>query len=350
MIKTEDQSFLTFSFGGLKFAVNALSVKEIFYLPELTPVEEMPDYIAGVMNLRGKIIPVMDLNIRFGRLQKPYSLTDRVITLITEEDYPIGIIVNEVNDFLNIPMTSIEPPPVFGHDKDCFVSFIASLAKLESGILMILKLDRLTDRLSDFSGVTAHLVTHEETACKTGDTPVFCFGITPEELTAFRERSRNLMAAPADETLAESIPVAVVGISGEYYGIEISYVQEFAMIHGVTPVPCCPGHIIGNMNLRGNVLTLIDIRGIFDLPLSDGASEVKAIVISNGDLTLGLAVDDILDIVHIHPSEMVQSPSGLREGKEKYIRGTASYGDRVMSVIHISKMLSEGELTVNEEI
>lgn len=346
MIKTENQSFLTFSLGSLKFAVNALNVREIFYLPELTPVEEMPDYIAGIMNLRGKIIPVMDLNIRFGRPQECYSLTDRVITISMEDGNPVGIIVNEVNDFLSIPLTAIEPPPVFGHDKEHFVSFIASFAKMENGILMILKLDRL----ADFSGMTDRLGANEDAYGRTREKAAFGAGADPEELTVFRKRAEDLMAAPEVESLSESMPVAVAGISGEYYGIEIGYVQEFAMIHCVTPLPCCPGHIVGNMNLRGNVLTLIDIRGIFDLPLPDEKSETKAIVVSNDDIVVGLAVDEILDIVHIHPSEMVQPPSGLREGKEKYIRGTAPYDGKVMSVIHISKILADGELTVNEEI
>lgn len=346
MAETENRSFLTFSLGGLKFAVNALNVREIFYLPELTPVEEMPDYIAGIMNFRGKIIPIMDLNLRFNRSKAPYSLTDRVITLTTGEGKPIGIIVNEVDDFLNIPATAIEPPPVFGRDKECFHSFITSLAKMENGILMILELDRLFD----FSGISAHLRTNEDVSIKTAEKPVFCSGITSEERMVFCKRTRDLMAEPAVETHSESMPIAVAEISGEYYGIEIRHVQEFTRVHRVTPIPCCPGHIVGNMNHRGNVLTLIDIRGLFDLPLPDEKSEEKVIVVSCGDIVLGLAVDDILDIVHIHPSEMVQTPSGLREGKEQYIRGTFSYGENMMSVIHISKILSAGELTVNEEI
>lgn len=345
-MNTENQSFLTFRLGSLKFAVSAMNIRELFYLPELTPVEEMPDYMAGVMNLRGKIIPVMDLNKRFGRPRQPYLLADRVITIITEDGNLIGIIVNEIHDVLNISVKDMEEPPASCHEKEHLTSFITALAKLDSGILMILNLDRLS-RSSD---ITAPVATEEGERAETGEKLEFCPWATPEDLAVFHERARELMATPGIESLSESMPVAVTEISGEFYGIELGSVQEFASIHLVTPVPCCPAHIIGNMNLRGNVLTLIDIRGIFDLPVPDAKSEAKAIVVSNQDIVVGLAVDEILDIVHIHPSDMLESPSGLREGKEKYIMGTAPYDGKVMNLINISKILSDGYLTVNEEI
>lgn len=344
--ETDNQSFLTFRLGNLKFAINVLNVREIFHLSELTPVEEMPDYMAGVMNLRGKIIPVMDLNLRFGRPRERYMLTDRIVTIVTEDGNMTGVIVSEIHDVLTIPGSATEQPPSFGHEKESLASFVVSLAKMGSDILMILDLERLVH----FSRMTDQPEKDGEVLGDAGEKLVFCPEASPEEMAVFHARSVELMGSSGLESISESIPVAVADISGEFYGIDLASVQEFAMIHGITPVPCCPAHIIGNMNLRGNVLTLIDIRGVFDLQFSDAKSEAKAIVVSSGDIVVGLAVDDILDIIHIHPSEMVQSPSGLREGKEKYIRGTAPYEGRVMSIINIPKILAGGELTVNEEI
>lgn len=346
MINTENQSFLTFRLGSLKFAVNSVNVREIFYLPELTPVEEVPNYIAGVMNLRGKIIPVLDLNIRFGHPRDRYLLSDRIITVLTEEGDLTGIIVNEVNDVLCIPLTAMEPPPEFVHGKESLTSFISSLSKINEAILMVLNLERLIH----FSNVQIAEDRDEAVCSETGERLAFCPWASQDEMAIFKERARELMTEPEVESLSETLHVAVAGISGEYYGITLDAVQEFASIHLVTPIPCCPGHIVGNMNLRGNVLTIVDIRGIFDLPVQDAKAEGKAIVVSKEDIVVGLAVDEIIDIIHIHSSEMVHAPSALNEGKEKYLIGTAPYEGRIMNIINISKVLFEGNLTVNEEI
>lgn len=121
---------LTFTLRNELFAVDATAVKEIVWLPELTPAEEMPDYIVGVFNLRGHIVPVVDLNVRFGHTQERYSISDRVIILevrssepgVRREENPpeppfskggeggfaVGIIVNDVHDVISVSESDIE--------------------------------------------------------------------------------------------------------------------------------------------------------------------------------------------------------------------------------------------------
>lgn len=345
-MKKENSTFLTFSLGNLKFAINALNVMKIFHLPELTPVEEMPRYVPGVMNLNGKIMPVMDLNLRFERPGERYLLTDQVIALMTGDGEMTGIIANDIHDVLHIPESAMEQPPAFGHDREALSSFVISLAKMGNGILMVLD----PEKLALFQGIREEIRTEEELHPEQGEKLIFCPGATSGEMAVFRDRARELMADTDKKTPAETTAVAVALISGEYYGISLDFVQEFAMIHCITPVPCCPSHILGNMNLRGNILTLIDIRGLFDLPLHDEKNDAKAIVVSHGEIIAGLAVDDIIDIIHIRPSQMVPSPAGLREEKEKYINSTAPYGGKVISIIQVSKVLGNGELTVDDEI
>ena len=88
---------LIFTLRGGVYAVPASAVREILWLPELTPVEESPRYVAGVLNLRGRIVPVIDLNVRFGHAPRPYHLEDSVI-LFEWEDAIAGLIVNSVRD------------------------------------------------------------------------------------------------------------------------------------------------------------------------------------------------------------------------------------------------------------
>ena len=97
----QESSYLTFSFNKLRYAIPTLSVQEIFFLPEVTPVPETPKDIIGIINVRGTIIPVMDLNQRFGYSSINYRLEDSII-VINWQELKVGIIVNEVYDVRNI--------------------------------------------------------------------------------------------------------------------------------------------------------------------------------------------------------------------------------------------------------
>ena len=151
-----EQSFLTFNLHGLLLAVGTKVVKEIIWLPELTLIEECPPYIAGVFNMRGRIVPVMDLNIRFGHALQRYSCSDRVIILDVSElatEIPeqqsllptrksqidlIGIIVNEVLDVIAVPVNLIEPPPFEIQGIRPHPHFVQGEAKTGEDIIMIL--------------------------------------------------------------------------------------------------------------------------------------------------------------------------------------------------------------------
>jgi purine-binding chemotaxis protein CheW len=113
----EPQQYLTFVIGGETFAIGILRIKEIIEFSGLTTVPMMPECIRGVINLRGAVVPVLDLAARFGR--KPGEATRRTCIVIVEvesqeESQDIGVIVDAVNEVLEIPGSDIEPPPSFG--------------------------------------------------------------------------------------------------------------------------------------------------------------------------------------------------------------------------------------------
>ena len=111
------RQFLTFMLGGEMFAMDILGIKEIIEYSTLTEVPMMPASVRGVINLRGSVVPVIDLAVRFGRA--PAAVTKRtciVIVEITLNDarQDVGVVVDAVNEVLDIPQEQIEPPPTFG--------------------------------------------------------------------------------------------------------------------------------------------------------------------------------------------------------------------------------------------
>lgn len=103
-------TYLTFNLSGSEYAISVAHVKEIVRLPEFTEIPDMPDYIRGVINLRGHVIPLMDARARLGLPELEYS--DRTIAIVLEsEGIPTGIVADGVNGVIDILPGQIDPPP-----------------------------------------------------------------------------------------------------------------------------------------------------------------------------------------------------------------------------------------------
>src|SRR3974390_3497291 len=97
-----DQSYLIFGHRGVRYGLNARAVRQIAWLPEISPIEELPPYISGIFNLRGRVVPVMDLSLRFGHPREDYRLDDQII-VIDNDGARVCIVANELHDVLAIP-------------------------------------------------------------------------------------------------------------------------------------------------------------------------------------------------------------------------------------------------------
>lgn len=140
----ERQQYLTFVLGSETFAIGILCVKEIIEYGDLTVVPMMPECVRGVINLRGAVVPVVDLASRFGRAAT--QLTRRTCIVIIEvegagERQDIGVIVDAVNEVLEIRESAIEPPPAFG--AKVRTDFIRGMGKVEGRFVIILNVDKV---------------------------------------------------------------------------------------------------------------------------------------------------------------------------------------------------------------
>lgn len=338
--------YLLFSLNGARYGVEALSVLEIAWLPELTPAEEAPPYIAGVINLRGRIAPVMNLGLRLGHPTRRFQLSDSVVFL-QMDGVTMGVIVNEASDVVTIPASAIEPPTHYDGEAPAHAHFIAGNAKVGEEIIMLLDMQRLihapqmgspqrhTARLP-VSGVSANAGTY------------FCPDATDEERAVFRTRAHNLMQADEDQGAAERIPLSIIQLGEEWFGVGLEVVREFAHLRRVTAIPCCPPHIAGNMNLRGDILTLVDIRGRLNIPAASTAAEVM--VIESGGLSIGVPVDKVLEVIYLHPAGIAPMPAASQEEKDEYCKGVARYGAGMVGILDMPKILAQGGVEVEENV
>ena len=346
----KSEPYLIFSLHGLPYAIAADRVKEIFLLPELTPIAEAPTDIIGLLDFHSQIIPIMHLDLRFGHDFQQCDLSDNVV-VVESQGLTVGVIVHEVREVNNIESQYIQGDLTYGRDLDINTVFITGIIKLDEETIPLLNIDNLI-RHPDAVAILNSEIDKSETKTVTKSASSFydlyCPQATSREKAIFRQRADNLRSSESDEELTDLLSVAVVSLGGEYFGLNLDIVREFINIDRVTTIPCCPEHIIGNINLRGEILTLVDIRPVLSLSLHNSQTKAtKAVAIDVDEIVAGITVDEVSDVIYFHPQELKPVPVGINANTAKYLQGTAAYLDKPLNVIDISKMLSQGILTVD---
>jgi len=139
VVGQKPSQYLTFVLSGETFAIGILGIKEIIEYDTLTVVPMMPECIRGVINLRGSVVPVIDLCARFGRKSAPVDKRTCIVIVEVEADgerQDVGVIVDAVNEVLDIPATDIEPAPPFGANID--TRFIEGMGNIGGRFVVIL--------------------------------------------------------------------------------------------------------------------------------------------------------------------------------------------------------------------
>jgi len=144
--ETNHGQYLSFQMAGETYAIHILSIREIMEYEHLTRVPLIPDFIRGVMNLRGSVVPVIDLAVRFG--QPPTAIDRRTCIIIVSvqdevEGNPqlIGVLVDAVHEVLSIDPETIEPPPPFG--SRVRTDFITGMARMDNHFTILLDVERV---------------------------------------------------------------------------------------------------------------------------------------------------------------------------------------------------------------
>ncbi len=139
-IKATEGRFLTFVLNNEVYGIEILKVREIIGLMDITNVPQTPDYMKGVINLRGKVIPVIDLRLKFSMPEDEH--TQETCTIVVEEDSTsIGIIVDKVSEVMEIKGEEIEGTPQFGQGID--TNFIMGLGKTKDTIVILLDIAKV---------------------------------------------------------------------------------------------------------------------------------------------------------------------------------------------------------------
>ncbi len=372
----QTQQYLTFRLHDLQYGIEAALVQEMLPLPELTPITEAATDIIGVLNLRGQIAPIMHLDLLQEHPVKGCHLSDYVIVM-QWEGLQFGIVAHQVNEVLELDkaVIAIESPDELITDINA--AFISGFAKVDFGNIVLLdpktligKLDAILPLIWDaqmqLDVVASHPISdvehqpEKEVLQQDNEllTPkilssfydLYCPNSTTAERAVFRQRADNLrQSIEISKVTNELMPLAVIGLGHEYFGLDLELVHEFTDISNLTPIPCCPNHIVGNMNLRGEIITLVDIRNVLNLPAVPVRVGSKVVVVQVDDIVAGLPVDQVLEMVDLNSADMTPLTGILSDLSEQYLRGTAFFQEKMLRVLDLPKLLIQGGLAVDEQ-
>lgn len=138
-------------------------------------------------------------------------------------------------------------------------------------------------------------------------------------------------------------------IGKESYGIEIKHVTEIIGMQGITPVPELPEHIKGIINLRGQIIPVMDVRTRFKMPQIDYDDRTCIIVVEVENVSIGLIVDIVSEVITIEEDSVVQPPGSTRKNN-RYIKGIGKVASDVRLILDCSKLLNEDEIESLESI
>ena len=371
-----NKQYLTVRLHDLQYGIEAPLVQEIFPLPELTLITEAPAEIMGILNVRGQIVPMVHLDLLHRNLSKDCRISDYVV-LLQWEGLQIGLVVHQVSEVLELNAETIETEPHCELIGNLDPSLSTGVAKEDSGNIILLDpqtLIRQPDTLltfiwdvqSQLDSMAAFPISEveqelerdasepQEERIASANLPnfydLYCLNSTLEEREIFRQRAENLKPlVESAKATGQLTTLAVFSFGNDYFGMDLGLVKEFTDISNLTPIPCCPKHIVGNMNLRGEIVTLVDIRNALNLPTPPIKVGAQVVVVQIDDIVAGLPVDRVLEMAYLNSDELNKSPSALSDFGEQYLQGTAVFEEKMLRVLNLPKLLTEGGLVVDEE-
>ncbi|MCD6254438.1 MAG: chemotaxis protein CheW [Thermotogae bacterium] len=302
---------MTFALGDEIYAVPVECVREIVRLQRLTRVPLAPKYVEGIANLRGEVLPIMNLRKRLGL--EEINLETAKVVILEQSGKTLGVIVDRTAQVVHISPEQIE-------EADTSSNFVRRVIRTKEGSMyMMLEVDKLL------------------------------------ELGEDQKNSKTTKALERTETEKEQvamekyIQIVTFEMSGEIYGFPIEYVQEIIRYSKPTEVPDVPPYVKGIINLRGDVLPIVDLRSMLNLMVSEVNELTKVIVLNFKGASIGFIVDKISEVLRVPESEIKDPPPLIRQQGNKEVLGIVRTEENSIMIIDPSILISEEVIGLSEE-
>lgn len=338
-MKPEKRTYIVFQLAQMKYAVLAEAVKEIVRVPYLNHIAQVPHFVVGAFNLRGNIVFVIDLARRMNIPQKVVYFEQDIIIVIQAGNRLVGILANEIGDIVDITSKNMEKCTDMDNNLGN-PTLLSSMATIDENLIMIIDIDNLL--MENDSKQAMPLPVAEP----------FSLSLSSNDRVIVEQRTKKLVQSQQAAKSWELLTLCVVGIRGEFFAIELVFIVEFSRLKLLTPVPCTPAHIAGNMNLRGEVITIVDISDFLKIPKNNHNNDEgqKTAIISAKDTLVGFLIDDVYDIINLSVNDISKEQGSSSNVVSHYIKSTISYGQNTIGIIDVERFFIEEVLVVNDSV
>ena len=309
-LEEDGTPYVTFRMGAESFGIALRQVEEIIELPSITKVPDAPEYVLGVICLRDQVLPLVDLAEILAIEQGTLERRPEMVVLLSFGSAKIGVVVDEIQEILRVEDEQILPPP-------------QTLSDLErehlEGILL------LPGRMVSLINVLKII---------TGD---------DQEKIAAMGQGLGLTDTRIQDTIP-SLELVVFRLGPENYGLRLHEVREIIMVGQITPVPRAPQFVDGVINLRGEVMPVVDLRTRFGLERVEATSVSRILITAIGGVFTGLVVDAVEEVRPVELDRFGPPPAVTAVGANRYIEKVARMDHGMIFLLQIQQLLTDTEI------
>lgn len=333
IVESNENLYLYFNLGNNKYALNSLQVVEVMKLPMLDYPQKLANNVIGLLNYNNFTINILDLRFYLDIKVTPYSINSQLLIVKTDESI-FGLIIDKVEDIISLEQSKIEPFEFYGKDK-----IIEFIYKKDSDSISIINLNILESIVK--KGVPASDV----------DIPSL-FPADDDSRYKLMQRSQALQEK-TDFNLITDIfaqdKFISFSLDENIYCINFEYIKEFLKNFHLTKVPCNLDYIAGILALRGDFISIIDIKKFLGINKQESFvnyTEVKnnIIILEIPDFKVGFLVDEIFEIINIPEDLMRKTP----HEQNNYILGEVIMEDKLYTVLDIKNILADDRFFIEE--
>ncbi|MBI4671084.1 MAG: chemotaxis protein CheW [Chloroflexi bacterium] len=171
--------------------------------------------------------------------------------------------------------------------------------------------------------------------------------MTDDKLKAILAERAKLLARVREQQTGACTQLVVFVLANEKYGIPIEFIAEVQPLRDVTPVPCTPSFVVGVINIRGSIYSVIDVRSLFGVPPTERTAAAKVILVKGAGMELGILADDVKGAASVLWSDIKPVLASHAAAKEEFIRGVTQ---DMMTILNLDALLHDERIIVREEV
>lgn len=326
-LEQKKNTHLYFEIGGNKYAINTANVLEIMKLPALDYPQKLPNNIIGLLKYNNFVINVVDIRFYLNIDVTPYSSHNELLVVKTDEVI-FGIITDKIIGILPFDTALVDQIPFVDNKM-----IIESLYKFDNQTIFIVNIYALENLLKQHDNILPEvdipaLFPHDETSVN----------IMAKRTKAIAEKSSLRLAS--GELHAKNKYISF-NLNSDYYCIALDYVKEVLKDTSITKVPGTPDFISGIMNLRGDYITVINLKKFLALPEGEPTDKNPVVIVKCNELKLALLIDKINELFDFQDSSSA-------EASDSYYASEFINNSTLYTVLNIEKITSDKRIIVTD--